>query len=166
MQAYSPNSNQSPDLIRRFLWIAFLVSAGVTLTLAFCSRRGSSDAALTPVVEESASSDLSDPNAQPTLNTDRLLQTNSERPEFIQRAENLYEIEGAMLIKDLEDELEIEISRRDEDTIAGVVLSHLGRRARPGDEAQLGPLSVRVVEVDGNRIQTLRAKLDSTEATD
>jgi CBS domain containing-hemolysin-like protein len=90
----------------------------------------------------------------------------SERPEFIQRAENLFEIDGAMLIKDLEDELEIEVSRRDEDTVAGVVLSHLGRRARPGDEAQLGPLSVRVVEVDGNRIQTLRAKLDTTEPTD
>ena len=82
------------------------------------------------------------------------------RPQFVQRAENLFEIDGSMLIKDVEDELGVEISRRDEDTIAGVVLSHLGRPARIGDEAQLGPLAVRVTAVDGNRIQTLRATLE------
>jgi len=83
----------------------------------------------------------------------------AEQPEFIQRGENLYEIDGAMLIRNVEDKLGIEISRRDEDTIAGVVLSHLGRQARLGDEAELGPLQVRVTAIDGNRIQTLRAVL-------
>lgn len=84
----------------------------------------------------------------------------AEQPEFVKRAANLFEIDGAMLIKDVEDELGIEISRRDEDTIAGVVLSQLGRRARLSDEAQLGPLAVRVIAIDGNRIQKLRATLE------
>jgi CBS domain containing-hemolysin-like protein len=90
----------------------------------------------------------------------------AERPEIIQRAENLYEISGAMLIKDLEDELDLEVSHRNEDTIAGVVLSALGRRARLGDETQVGPLTLRVVEVDGNRIQTLRVRIEPEAAED
>ncbi len=84
----------------------------------------------------------------------------AEGPELIQRAANLYEISGAMLIKDLEDELRIEVSHRNEDTIAGVVLSSLGSRPRLGDETTVGPLTLRIVELDGNRIQTLRVRLD------
>ena len=38
-----------------------------------------------------------------------------------------------MLVEDLEDELDLELSERDEDTIGGVVLSELGRRGRVGD---------------------------------
>ena len=42
-----------------------------------------------------------------------------------------------MLVVDLEDELGIEFSDRDEDTIAGVVLSELGRRPRVGDRVEV-----------------------------
>ena len=48
-----------------------------------------------------------------------------------------------MLVADLEDELRLEFSDRDEDTIGGVVLSELGRRARPGDRVEVGPLASR-----------------------
>ena len=84
----------------------------------------------------------------------------AEAPRLVEIAPNLYEIAGTMLIKDVEDKLAIEISGRNEDTIGGVVLSELGRKARLGDEARLGPLSMRVVEVDGNRIRKLRARLE------
>lgn len=84
----------------------------------------------------------------------------AEPPPLVQIGANLFEIDGTMLIKDVEDKLAIEISRRNEDTIGGVVLSELGRKARLGDEARLGPLSMRVIEVDGNRIRKLRARLE------
>ena len=67
---------------------------------------------------------------------------------------------GAMLIVDLEDELKLEISDRDEDTIAGVVLSELGRRPRVGDRAVVGPLRLDVLEVQGNRIRSLRIQVE------
>jgi CBS domain containing-hemolysin-like protein len=89
----------------------------------------------------------------------------AERPEIIQRAANLYEISGAMLIQDLEDELGIEVSHLNEDTIAGVVLSSLGSQPRLGDEATIGPLTLKVVEIDGNRIQTLRVRV-ATDSED
>jgi CBS domain containing-hemolysin-like protein len=86
-----------------------------------------------------------------------------EKPELVQKAENLYEVAGTMLVEDLESELGIELSDRDEDTVAGVVLSDLGRRPRVSDKVQLGPLAVEVVEVVGNRIVTLRLALSPEE---
>jgi magnesium and cobalt exporter, CNNM family len=82
-----------------------------------------------------------------------------EKPELVQTGENLYEVAGAMLVEDLERELDIELSDRDEDTVAGVVLSDLGRRPRVSDKVQLGPIEVEVVEVVGNRIVALRLKV-------
>ncbi len=82
-----------------------------------------------------------------------------ERPELVALGEGAYQVAGAMLVADLEDELELELSDRDEDTIAGVVLSELGRRPRTGDTVRVGPLELQVLEVAGNRIKSLRATL-------
>ena len=81
-----------------------------------------------------------------------------ESPDLVQRADNLWDVAGAMLVEDLEDELDTELDHRDEATIGGVVLSDLGREAKVGDEVMVGPMTVKVVEVDGNRIQTLRLR--------
>ncbi len=83
----------------------------------------------------------------------------AEAPELVEREAGLYEVSGTMLVKDLEDELSLEISHLNEHTIGGVVLSHLGRKARIDDEANVGPLLLRVLEVEGNRIKTLRVEL-------
>jgi CBS domain containing-hemolysin-like protein len=80
----------------------------------------------------------------------------AEKPSLTRVDDNVYLVAGSMLLEDLEAELELEISERDEDTIAGVVLSEIGRRARVGDRVQVGPILLEVTEIDGNRIQTLR----------
>ncbi len=64
-----------------------------------------------------------------------------------------------MLVEDLENALKVEFSTRDADTVAGVVLSELGRRARKGDRVELPPLSFEVLETKGNRIKTLLCTL-------
>ena len=53
--------------------------------------------------------------------------------------------------------VELELSDRDEDTIAGVVLSELGRRPQVGDRVTLGELSLEILKVRGNRILNVRA---------
>lgn len=83
----------------------------------------------------------------------------TEKPELVERETNVFQVSGKMLVADLEDELEIEISDRDEDTIGGVVLSELGRRARVGDRVEVGPLDLEVLEVERNRVKTLRVRL-------
>jgi len=80
----------------------------------------------------------------------------TEKPEIVALGDGLYQVSGAMLVVDLEDELGLEISDRDEDTIGGVLLSELGSRPRVGDRAALGPITLEVLEVHGNRIHTLR----------
>ena len=83
----------------------------------------------------------------------------TDRPEFVDRGGGVYQISGSMLVVDLEDELETELSPRDEDTMGGVVLSELGRRPRVGDRVRCGPTELEVLEVVQNRVRTLRLTL-------
>lgn len=82
MQAYPPERNTSPDPIRRILLGAFLVSAVVTLLLAFCSRK-TPDKPTPEIMDNGAVSTNSPSNqSQPTLDNTRLLQANANRPGF------------------------------------------------------------------------------------
>ena len=87
----------------------------------------------------------------------------TDRPELSKRADGLFTVAGSMLVVDLEDELGLELSTRDEDTIAGVVLSELGRKPRLGDRVALGAARFEVLEVQGNRIRSLSLELAASE---
>jgi CBS domain containing-hemolysin-like protein len=80
----------------------------------------------------------------------------AEKPELVKKGEGTYHVSGAMLVVDLEDELRIEFSERDEDTMAGIVLSELGRPPQVGDRVGVGPLVLEVLEIEKNRARTLR----------
>ena len=81
----------------------------------------------------------------------------AEKPELVRRGDNVYQVAGSMLVVDLEDELGVEFSDRDADTVGGIVLSELGRPPRAGDKVTFGPLCLEVLEVEKNRARTLRA---------
>jgi CBS domain containing-hemolysin-like protein len=80
----------------------------------------------------------------------------AEKPELVKKGEGTYHVSGAMLVVDLEDELRIEFSDRDEDTMAGIVLSELGRPPQVGDRVGVGPLVLEVLEIEKDRARTLR----------
>ncbi len=82
MQAYPSEKNTSPDPIRRLLLGAFLVSAAVTLLLAFCSRKEPTQPTSDIVNNGDLSTNQPVDDAQPTLDDTRLLQTNANRPGF------------------------------------------------------------------------------------
>ena len=97
----------------------------------------------------------------------------SERPELVDKGDGQYQVSGSMLLVDLEDALQTELSPRDEDTLGGVVLSELGRRPRVGDHVRFGEAEIEVIEVLGNRIRTLgltlpgrRSSTPRSEASD
>lgn len=90
----------------------------------------------------------------------------AERPELVDRGDGVYQVSGAMLVLDLEDELGLEISDRDADTIAGVVLSALGRRPRLGDQVELAGISLEILEVQGTRIRSLRLRVPPAAGPD
>jgi len=86
-----------------------------------------------------------------------------ETPELTARGEGVWEVSGGMLVEDLEDALGIELSDRDEDTIGGVVLSELGRNPAEGDRVELGPVTIEVLEVQHNRVNTVRVTVPQPE---
>jgi CBS domain containing-hemolysin-like protein len=79
-----------------------------------------------------------------------------ETPELLETQEGVYEVSGGMLVEDLEEALGIELSERDEDTIGGVALSEIGRAPTVGDKVEVGPVTLEVLDVHLNRINTLR----------
>ncbi len=85
-----------------------------------------------------------------------------EKPEVRETEEGVYEVSGGMLVEDLEDELGIELSDRDEDTIGGVVLSELGRAPAVGDRIDLGPVSIEILDAENNRIKNVRIRTART----
>ncbi len=80
----------------------------------------------------------------------------AERPELVAKGDGVYLVSGSMLVVDLEQELALEVSERDEDTLGGVVLSEIGRRPMEGDRVTVGPLEMEVLEVVGHRVKALR----------
>jgi len=78
-----------------------------------------------------------------------------ETPEIVRLSDGLYSVAGSTIVEDLEQALGVEFSERDEDTVAGIVLSELGRRPVSGDIVRLGPLELRVTEVRGNHVHAL-----------
>ncbi|HEX2223622.1 MAG TPA: hemolysin family protein [Thermoanaerobaculia bacterium] len=80
----------------------------------------------------------------------------TEKPEIQEAEDGSYTISGGMLVEDLEEELGVEFSNRDEDTLGGVVLSELGRNPQVGDRVELGPVAIEVLEVQLNRVSTVR----------
>ncbi len=86
-----------------------------------------------------------------------------EKPELQQRGAGVYEVSGGMLVEDLEAALGVELSERDEDTIGGVVLSELGRNPAEGDRVELGPVTIEVLAVQHNRINTVRVTVHQPE---
>lgn len=78
-----------------------------------------------------------------------------EKPEIQSQGDGVYRVSGGMLVEDLEEALKVELSDRDEDTIGGVVLSELGRNPAVGDRVEVGPVSIEVLEVMHNRINTV-----------
>ncbi|HSF41632.1 MAG TPA: hemolysin family protein, partial [Thermoanaerobaculia bacterium] len=79
-----------------------------------------------------------------------------ENSEVLPKGDGVFEVSGGVLVEDLEEALGVEFSKRDEDTIGGVVLSELGRNPAVGDKIELGPITIEVLEVQLNRVSTVQ----------
>lgn len=83
-------------------------------------------------------------------------ESEEEEPEnIVAVGENLYSISGLVLTRDVEKFFEIVIDDELNDTIGGVVFSHLGRAPEVGDDVALEGLTFRVDALDGMRIDRL-----------
>lgn len=78
-----------------------------------------------------------------------------EKPEIQNISENVWEIEGAALLGEVEEALGIEISTEDNDTFGGYVFSAYGSVPEDGTtfEIQIGRLDIKVTKIKDHRIE-------------
>ena len=73
---------ESPDLVKRILWTAFLISAVITLLLSIRSLKSSPDPVEPTQVSRLLGTEFYETEPVATIDDDRLLQTNANRPGF------------------------------------------------------------------------------------
>ena len=79
--------------------------------------------------------------------------------ESIERIDERHiRIDGTFPIDDFNEQFGTEIEVEDYHTMAGIVFGALGRAAAVGDEVEIDGLALRVLEVEGSRIQRLEVE--------
>lgn len=69
-------------------------------------------------------------------------------------------VAGSLNIDDLADELGVEISADDVDSVGGLIFSTLGRVPVVGDEVEVGACRFTAVEVEGRRVRSVRVSCE------
>ena len=81
--------------------------------------------------------------------------------ESIERIDETHiRIDGTFPIDDFNEQFGTELEVEDYHTMAGIVFGELGRAAEVGDEVQINGLVLRVMEVEGSRIQRLEVEFN------
>ncbi len=89
----------------------------------------------------------------------------ADEPEAVRRADGSWLLDGMMHIDDMADVTGLRLpdeKHGDFETLAGLLLQHLGKLPAIGDTLRLGPLHFEIVDMDGRRIDRV---LLSTAAT-
>ena len=77
--------------------------------------------------------------------------------EFVEVDERTLQLDAGMSIHDANEELELDLPEGDDyETVAGFVLSRLGRVPTEGEQFTHNGLRIAVTRVDGNRIEEIR----------
>jgi CBS domain containing-hemolysin-like protein len=81
-------------------------------------------------------------------------------PEFVERGDGVVEFPGRSAIQELNESYGLSLPDEDYTTVAGFVLGHLGRIARPGDEVPVAEGRIRVLTMKGRRVDRLSLFLE------
>ncbi|HUP48625.1 MAG TPA: hemolysin family protein [Thermoanaerobaculia bacterium] len=86
-----------------------------------------------------------------------------ERPEIEPLGSGRYRVRGDYLIEDLADRLKIDLGEPAEETVGGYVQARIGREVAPGDQVQLGELSLQVIDAERYRVRWVIAQIEMPE---
>ena len=88
----------------------------------------------------------------------------SEPPEIIREGHGVFRVNGHLPLERLNRELNLNLSSRDVDTLSGLLVSHLNRLARAGDEVEFDGTLARVLEEQGGRATQVRIRVHGTDS--
>jgi CBS domain containing-hemolysin-like protein len=89
-----------------------------------------------------------------------------EKPLLVQTAPNVWEIDGALPLHELEDLAGAVLSEERITTVSGWVTSRLGGFPKPGDEIKFGSYQLRVIDLDGLRVAKILLRKETAPLTD
>lgn len=76
-----------------------------------------------------------------------------ERPEIEPLGNGRYRVRGDYLIEDLADRLKVDVGEPEEETVGGYVAARIGHEVSPGEQVDLGDLSITVLEAERFRVR-------------
>jgi putative hemolysin len=83
-----------------------------------------------------------------------------EAEDFVETGTNTYQLDGGYRVEDANDELDLGLPIGEYETVAGFVLSHLGRMPREGEQLKYGHLKLVVAEMRGMKIEKVMVTKD------
>ena len=78
-----------------------------------------------------------------------------EEKEIVPIDANSYNIDGAIRLEEANEELDLNLPEGDYDTIAGFILSHLGRIPKQGEHFRYYDLKIAIAEMRDRKIQRI-----------
>ena len=79
-------------------------------------------------------------------------------PRSVEVAPGVFEVDGGLLVEEVEDLLDADVEHAGFETIGGYVFGRLGRKPKIGDTVNAGCLVIEVIEARGARIKRLRVQ--------
>ncbi len=89
----------------------------------------------------------------------------NEDEDFVVTGANTYKLDGGYRVEDANEELELGLPVGDYETVAGFVLSYIGRIPREGEQLKYGDLKIVVSEMRGMKIEKVIVTKDGTATT-
>lgn len=87
-----------------------------------------------------------------------------ESQDFVVTGENTFELDGGLHIEEANEELGLDLPAGDYETVAGFVLSHLGRIPEQGDQLKYKNLKFVITEMRGMKIEKIMVTKEKEEA--
>ncbi len=79
-----------------------------------------------------------------------------ELEDFCEQTDGSWIVRGAVSARDFEERFEVDLGKRDFDTLAGMIVNHFGRIPRRGERAELSGFHFEVLEADRKRLHRLK----------
>lgn len=78
-----------------------------------------------------------------------------ERKEFVVTGDNTFQLDGGIRIEEANQELGLDLPEGDYETVAGFILSHLGRIPKQGEQLKYRHLKFVITEMQGVKIERI-----------
>jgi len=79
-----------------------------------------------------------------------------EEEDIVTVGVNTFEIDGGLRIKEINEELVLDLPEGGYETVAGFIMSHLGRIPRQGEHFKYRDLKITILEIKGLKIERIR----------